>query len=52
MRKFLGSLIRAGYPRILRGDAMPEYPCVNMGDAGSKSIVSGVNADGSGGTPW
>ena len=51
-RRYLESLIRAAYPRILRADGTPDYPVVTMGDAGTQAVVRGRNADGSGEPKW
>jgi len=52
MFNFLRMLMWAGYPRVLRGEDMPDYPTVNMGDAGPLYVVNGRNADGRGGNKW
>ena len=41
MRNFLEMLIWAGYPRVERPGGTPDYPTVNMGDAGPLSLVDG-----------
>ena len=52
MFNFLRMLMWAGYPRVTRGENMPDYPTVNMGDAGPLYVVNGRNADGLGGNLW
>ena len=52
MFNFLEMLMWAGYPRVMRGTNMPDYPTVYMGDAGPLYVVNGRDADGTGGNVW
>lgn len=52
MGKYLQMLMWAGYPRVQRPGAMPDYPSVTMGDASPSQVLDGCNADGSGGSAW
>jgi len=49
MRKFLEMLMWAGYPRVEHAGGTPDYPTVNMGDAGTLPVVIGYRADPKGG---